>query len=329
MGSRTSIALATHNGERYLREQLASFKEQTILPDELIVSDDASDDATAQILKDFALSAPFKLRILPFTDRLGYAGNFNRAMLATTGDLVFLCDQDDVWFPTKLETMLAEARTHPDAMVLMNDVSLTDSSLAPAGITKLEQFRSAGISVDRYLMGAAAAVRREFLEAVMPVPTGYPAHDDWIIKLAIGIGRRHLLPIPLQYYRIHGSNTSRFRVNSLRRVSPLSVSRSRLDQLLRGKPLEIDQDRLALLTLESSGAKRASEHASGQLSADFDRLAQRLSERMIVMQRRLAVRGLPRLERIGKIRELLREGGYSAYRGYASALLDFLAPVAP
>lgn len=325
--TRISIALATYNGAAYLAEQLASLARQTALPDELVVSDDTSTDSTIGIVEKFARSAPFTVNLLAPGERLGFAGNFNRALLATTGDLIFPCDQDDVWFPNKLETILELAQRHPDAMVLMNDVVITGSSLEPAGLTKLEQFRSAGISVDRYLMGAAAAVRKEFLDAVMPVPPGYPAHDDWIIKLAIGVGRRQLLPTPLQHYRIHSSNTSRFRVNSNRRVSRFSVPRTRLVQLLSGEQLEIDHCQLALLTLECDGANRAVERASGQLSADFQRLSQQLIEKKLVLERRLALRGLPRFERIGKIRTLLKEGGYDQYRGYQSALLDLIAPV--
>ena len=71
-----SIALATYNGERYLAEQLESILHQTRLPDELVISDDASIDATRAIVLDFARHAPFPVRFQANIERLGSTRNF-------------------------------------------------------------------------------------------------------------------------------------------------------------------------------------------------------------------------------------------------------------
>lgn len=323
-----SIALASYNGERYLAEQLESLASQTRPPDELIVSDDASTDATLTIVQEFAGTAPFEVRLLPESERLGYAGNFNRALLASSGDLVFPCDQDDVWLPEKLAVMSELAASHPSAMVLMNDVSIVDADLASGGVTKLEQFASAGIGVDRYVMGAAAAIRSEFLRAVLPIPSGYPAHDDWIIQFAIGTKRRHLHRAPLQLYRMHGSNTSSFRVNSTRRVSPLSVVRSRIEGLLSGRSLEIEPAMLGLIEQELWGAERAVRQSEGALADDFAALSLRLAEKKAVLERRLGLRVLPRLRRVGEVARMVKDGSYQQYQGLKSALADLMSPVA-
>lgn len=98
-----SIAMATYNGARYLREQLDSFAAQTRLPDELVVCDDGSSDDTLNILEEFARTAPFQVRIFRNDVNLGYAQNFARALERCVGDLVFLSDHDNVWFEDKID----------------------------------------------------------------------------------------------------------------------------------------------------------------------------------------------------------------------------------
>ena len=73
---RASVVLATFNGAKYVEKQLASLAEQTHLPSELIVSDDASSDATLTIIEQFAQLASFPVRIFVNPEKLGYAQNF-------------------------------------------------------------------------------------------------------------------------------------------------------------------------------------------------------------------------------------------------------------
>src|SRR5205807_31314 len=75
-----SIAMATLNGERYLLAQLESLESQTLLPAELVVSDDGSTDETLRILSSFARTSRMSVRVVATGPRLGYAGNFERAL---------------------------------------------------------------------------------------------------------------------------------------------------------------------------------------------------------------------------------------------------------
>ena len=102
---RISIAMTTYNGSKYLKEQLDSFTKQTHLPDELVVTDDGSSDDTLEILENFAKKASFEVLIFRNNTNLGYAMNFGHAIGLCTGDLIFLSDQDDIWFPEKIETV--------------------------------------------------------------------------------------------------------------------------------------------------------------------------------------------------------------------------------
>jgi glycosyltransferase involved in cell wall biosynthesis len=100
-----SVALAAYNGARYLQEQLDSLAAQRRLPDELVVVDDASSDGTVGILERFRATAPFEVKVHRNTANLGYSANFEVAISRCTGDIIFMSDQDDVWFPEKIEAV--------------------------------------------------------------------------------------------------------------------------------------------------------------------------------------------------------------------------------
>ena len=214
-----SIALATYNGSNYLQAQLDSCLAQTRQLDELVVTDDDSTDDTCEILEKFAEKAPFKV-ILHRTDHnYGYAGNFNQALLNTTGDLVFLGVQDDVWFPDKIERIAAIAANDQHSLVFMNDAAITDAYLGETGLTKIGQIKSAGYKMDSFVMGCCAAVKRELLDICLPIPEGFPSHDDWIMRIADGMGRKRVVTEVLQYYRRHGDNESQAMFNSTTAVT--------------------------------------------------------------------------------------------------------------
>src|SRR3712207_5527615 len=107
------IVLATCNGRDYLREQIESIRAQTIEEWTLLVSDDRSCDDTLDLLEDFA-SCDRRIELLPQpAERLGPARNFARLLEQAHrkgAGYVAFCDQDDVWFPDKLERQLERMR---------------------------------------------------------------------------------------------------------------------------------------------------------------------------------------------------------------------------
>jgi Glycosyl transferase family 2 len=107
-----SIAMATYNGERFLEEQLRSLYEQTTLPDELVVCDDASTDRTPQILAQFAKRASFPVKLFTNDQRLGWRKNFLKAASLCTSDYIAFCDQDDIWLNEKLAVVESYLRRH-------------------------------------------------------------------------------------------------------------------------------------------------------------------------------------------------------------------------
>jgi len=203
-----SIAMATYNGEKYLKEQLDSFLAQTRQPDELVVTDDCSDDHTVAMIEAFAREAPFEVRCYVNDENLGFVGNFSRALSLCMGDLVFLSDQDDVWFENKIEQIETIAQEDDYSLLFINDTVLADARLETTGLTKLGQMRSGGLSESLFTMGACLAVRRKLLDMCLPIPQEHNSHDVWLSSFAENLGRKRIVNIPLQYYRRHDRNAS-------------------------------------------------------------------------------------------------------------------------
>src|ERR1700753_2242608 len=120
------VALCTDNCERFLARQLASIQQQTRTPDELVVCDDCSTDSTVEILNSFAASAGFPVRIIRNEQNLGFVANFERAIRLCPGGLMALCDQDDIWYPTRLERSQQEFAAHPEAGLVFSDAEVID-----------------------------------------------------------------------------------------------------------------------------------------------------------------------------------------------------------
>ena len=128
-----SVAMATFNGGRYLREQLDSIRRQSLLPTELIVCDDGSSDNTVEIVRRFAADAPFKVVIDAHGQRLGFTPNFLRAIGLCTGEVVALCDQDDVWDERKLAVCIPEFADET-VMTVTHRVQVVDENLHPTSM---------------------------------------------------------------------------------------------------------------------------------------------------------------------------------------------------
>lgn len=100
-----SVAMTTYNGEKYVKEQLESILEQTKPVDEIVIMDDKSTDETVEIIKKIQEKSEVKIILEVNKENVGYIENFRRAIKKTKGDIIFLCDQDDVWYKGKVEVM--------------------------------------------------------------------------------------------------------------------------------------------------------------------------------------------------------------------------------
>ena len=214
-----SVALCTYNGARFILEQLNSIAMQTRLPDEVIVCDDCSIDGTLELVSRFAVKAPFKLLYSRNQARLGVTKNFECAILKCTGDIIFLCDQDDFWLPEKLSVMSNYFEIDGRVGLVFSDAIVTDSVLNQFDYTmwktvKLNKSRQLQLNGDealsvlvrRYVVtGATLAFRANLREQIMPIPSAC-FHDAWIACVAATLSRVIAIDTPLILYRQHDSN---------------------------------------------------------------------------------------------------------------------------
>jgi len=217
-----SVCLCTYNGGRYLKDLLSSLAAQTFLPTELIVGDDGSSDDTSEILRDFAVGAPFPVEILPSERRLGTAANLERLLVRATGNVVFPCDQDDIWDSAKIEVLARTLDRFPDSGAAICNSSLIDGEGRPlegslferAGLdTAVCEVLASGSSAAMVeiarrnpVASHALAIRRSALALVLPFGSDWQA-DWWIALVLSAVTGIAIVADCLVEYRLHDLNT--------------------------------------------------------------------------------------------------------------------------
>jgi glycosyltransferase involved in cell wall biosynthesis len=215
-----SIALCTFNGEAFLPRQLQSLLEQTRRPDELIVCDDGSTDRTIEIVEQFAAASPFPVGLTRNPSRLGPAQNFAQAIGQCAGQLIFLCDQDDLWQPEKIATMQAVFAADAQLAFAFSDAQMCDDAGRSLGYRlwssiffypSLQRLFADGNGFDslvRYnvVTGATLAFRAAYLPLVLPIDSGW-MHDGWIALLLSAVGRGKAIDQRLIKYRQHAGQS--------------------------------------------------------------------------------------------------------------------------
>lgn len=220
-GPSIAVVMCTYQGERFVAEQIESVFAQTRRPDHLVVIDDASTDGTHALVERLCSQRPsgMQLTLERNPRNLGYIANFDRALALADEDLLFLCDQDDVWHPTKIERMAREFRERPELDLLHTDARLVDANGVDLGgglfeaieLTRGERSAiHAGHGFDVLLRrnvvtGATAAVRREVVRRASPFPPEW-VHDEWLAIVAGMNGCIDCLDEALIDYRQHGGN---------------------------------------------------------------------------------------------------------------------------
>ena len=112
--------MTTYNGEKFVCEQIESILNQSMKVDEIIICDDGSSDSTIELLKKYPV------KVVQNDVNLGYRLNFKKAMELCSGDYIFLCDQDDIWLPTKVEEMMRMMKAHSNMHVLSSSFIYID-----------------------------------------------------------------------------------------------------------------------------------------------------------------------------------------------------------
>lgn len=244
-----SVALCTYNGARFVAEQVRSILAQSSPADQIVISDDGSTDATLDVVRAelaAAGAAPHEVIILENPAPLGVTRNFEQAVLACTGDLIVLSDQDDLWIPDRLARAVKEFAARPDLLLLHGDARLVDEAGGPLGHSLFEaiEFTAGeqrevrrGHALDVLLRrnvvtGATVVFRRSLLDVASPFPDAW-VHDEWLAIIAAISGAVDFIDAPLIDYRQHGSNE----IGAARPTMAVRTSRLREPRLERNRRL--------------------------------------------------------------------------------------------
>lgn len=201
-----SVCIATYNGEKYIKEQIDSILSQLSDNDEIIISDDGSHDGTLDIIRKLNDS---RIKVFQNKGRHGVVPNFENALRQAHGNFIFLSDQDDVWMPDKVKTVMAVLQDYDFAI---HNAEMVDGNLKPQG-TDFFSLRHTcygywqNLWKMRYL-GCTMAFRREALRYILPFPKNILWHDMWAAAILHLKFRGTLIDKPLIWYRRHGDNAS-------------------------------------------------------------------------------------------------------------------------
>lgn len=226
---KVSVCMAAYNGERYIGAQLRSILPQLKQDDEVVIVDDGSQDTTRERITE--LNDP-RIRLLRHTTNVGVIQTFEDALRSATGDVLFLCDDDDVWAENKVERFLEAFENHPDAQIVISRARLIDDLGRELGDSRWNREGKfvpgfwQNVLMNHY-QGSAMAIRASLLGKVLPLPDRKSfMHDAWIgTRNALLGGKTVFIDDDLLLYRRHTHNASRPK-------SMLQKLRSRLDLLI-------------------------------------------------------------------------------------------------
>lgn len=204
-----SVCLPTYNGSTYIIDQVTSILDQLSFDDELIISDDKSTDNTIDLILGLKDN---RIKIFRHENPSSYIFNYENAIKNSKGDIIFLSDQDDVWLPNKLKTMLGKLG---NVDLVLSDCYVTDSKL---NIVSKSYFSIRKTKKNKYIsllggspyLGCCMAFKRIILNRVLPFPSYIPSHDTWIGNIAAFYYKIEIIESPLIYYRRHEGNISMF-----------------------------------------------------------------------------------------------------------------------
>lgn len=238
-----SIVLATYNGELYLREQLDSIYAQTLQADEVLAVDDCSTDHTVDILREYHQKKG--LRYVVNEKNLRVNANFEKGIRLVKGDYISLCDQDDVWFAYKNETLYKKLYELEQEEIEKGNIDNEGGCTTPIIVSSRNTFVDEHLKIHHHTelkkdtadfrdtiihhlsQGSSMMFNRACLQYILPLPdydSGicYDTHIGYIIAM---VGRKYDLRQSLMYYRVHGNNVTASLGNKGKSKSVISRTR--------------------------------------------------------------------------------------------------------
>lgn len=212
-----SIVMATYNGSKYIYDQLLSLNNQTVKPDEIVICDDKSTDNTIEIIEKFFDSFKIKHQLISHQENKGVMTSFYDGISAANGEIIFLCDQDDVWVKTKIEVMQQVFTEKQNVVLVFCNATIVDSELhkysyriwdtvhfSPDTIKNSNDYFSEMVKRNIFT-GMCMAFRKGIIKGIDSFPKEM-YHDEYLGWLALKTGDIYAIDSELVLYRQHSQN---------------------------------------------------------------------------------------------------------------------------
>ena len=210
-----AILLATYNGEKYIRDQIDSILCQSFSAFRLYISDDCSTDKTLDILNEY-VKKDNRVHVVSQKENIGHLKNFEYLLRNVKEEIIFLSDQDDVWYKNKIEKTLNfynqnnVSLVHTDLEVVDEKLSLINKSMFKG--MNLINNRIKGDKFSDYILenratGCTMCFHREILDTALPFNKEMLVHDWWLALCAFKYRGVKVLNEPTIKYRQHNQNT--------------------------------------------------------------------------------------------------------------------------
>jgi glycosyltransferase involved in cell wall biosynthesis len=211
-----SIALCTYNGEKYISQQLNSIINQTYRSLEIIIVDDCSSDDTYNIISNYAQNDS-RIKCFKNEANIGFNKNFEYAIKLTTGEYIAISDQDDIWLPMKIESLLNHIGDN--WLIFSNSVFVNSSNEVMDGkmlhtyniATNKYMHNYKSILLSNFITGHTMLFKKEFIDYFSPFPEkGF--YDWWMGFVALYHQKILFLNEILTHYRVHETSVMQGRI---------------------------------------------------------------------------------------------------------------------
>lgn len=237
-----SVAVATYNGIKFIEEQLNSICNQTVIPDEIIIQDDLSNDGTYEFVIKYAQKHKnINWKVMQNKENLGYKKNFYEALCKTNGDYIFLCDQDDIWFKDKIENMINVMKNNSKILLLCSNLKSfyiekckNKINEEKFGFKKIINFKFGAHCINTPRPGCSFCVKRELLDEYIEKINFDIPHDNYLWQLACLKGQAYLYNRNTMNYRRHANNASNNKKNSInKRLNAINIQINEINNMIK------------------------------------------------------------------------------------------------
>ena len=212
---RLSIGVPVYNGEAFLRQTLESILAQSFTAFELIISDNASTDATQSIGREYASRDP-RVQYHRNSENVGLARNYTRHFSRARGVYFKWASADDLLLPGYLERCVAILDRDPDIVLVYPQTRFVDAKGSVLDIldpgwnlmSDLAHERLRYVVTSAHWVNSILGVIRSSALAKTRLLPGYPGGDYCVLGELSLMGKFYEIAEPLYQRRIHPGSSS-------------------------------------------------------------------------------------------------------------------------